>query len=150
MEKSLKGIMPTDQQVYLLQVQMAIDSVDVLERIASQLFTTLHEQQFNEEEIQVVSYPNKRFADMKSEPLSDASVLNMDVVINGPISGGISLMPSSLSQVYISVFQQSPEEFQVKLKYELLCSSKIAIIQLGFCILTLTELRCRLLDTPNE
>ncbi|KAF3623919.1 hypothetical protein FXO37_31625 [Capsicum annuum] len=137
MEKSLKGA-------------MAIDSVDVLERIASQLFTTLHEQQFNKEEIQVVSYPNKLFADMKSEPLSDASVLNMDVVINGPISGGISLMPSSLSQVYISVFQQSPEEFQVKLKYELLCNSKIAIIQLGFCILTLTELRCRLLATPNE
>ncbi|PHT60970.1 hypothetical protein T459_35180 [Capsicum annuum] len=56
------------------------------------------EQQYNEEEIQVVSYPNKLFADMKSEPLSDASVLNMDVVINTPVSGGISLMPSSLSK----------------------------------------------------
>ncbi|KAM3307891.1 hypothetical protein P3S67_009635 [Capsicum chacoense] len=131
-------------------VPMATDSVDVLERIASQLFTTSHEQQFNEEEIQVVSYPDKLFADMKSEPLSDASVPNMDVVINSPISGGISLMPSSLSQVNTSVFQQLPEEFLAKLKYELLCNSKIAIIQLDFCILTLTELQCRLLDTPNE
>ncbi|PHU08096.1 hypothetical protein BC332_24585 [Capsicum chinense] len=132
------------------KVSMAIDSVDVLERIASQLFTTSHEQQFNEEEIQVVSYPNKPFPDMKSEPLSDASVPNMDMVINAPVSGGISLMPSSLSQVDTSIFQQLPEEFLAKLKYELLCNSKIAIIQLGFCILTLTELRCRLLDTPNE
>ncbi|KAF3657384.1 hypothetical protein FXO38_13710 [Capsicum annuum] len=80
------------------KVSMATDSVDVLERIASRLFTTSHEQQYNEEEIQVVSYPNKLFADMKSEPLSDASVLNMDVVINTPVSGGISLMPSSLSK----------------------------------------------------
>ncbi|PHT61894.1 hypothetical protein T459_34257 [Capsicum annuum] len=132
------------------QVPMATGSVDVLERIASQLFTTSHEQQFNEEEIQVVSYPNKLFADMKSEPLSDASVPNMDVVINAPISGGISLMPPSLSQVDTSIFQQLPEEFLAKLKYELLCNSKIAIIQLGFCILTLTELQCKLLDTPNE
>ncbi|PHU04353.1 hypothetical protein BC332_25175 [Capsicum chinense] len=107
-------------------------------------------KQFNEEKIQVISYPNKLFADMKSEPLSDASVLNMDVVINALVSRGISLMPSSLSQVDTSVFQQLPEEFLAKLKYELLCISKIAIIQLGFCILTLTELRCRLLDTPNE
>ncbi|PHT87078.1 hypothetical protein T459_09184 [Capsicum annuum] len=75
------------------KVPMAIDSVDVLERIASQLLTTSHEQQFNEEEIQAVPYPNKLFADMKSEPLSNASVPNMDVVINAPVSGGISLMP---------------------------------------------------------
>ncbi|PHT97882.1 hypothetical protein BC332_33190 [Capsicum chinense] len=87
------------------KVPMATDSVDVLERIASHLFTTSHEQQFNEEEIQVVSYPNKLFADMKSEPLFDTSVPNMDVVINAPISGGISLMPSSLSQVDTSIFQ---------------------------------------------
>ncbi|KAF3640444.1 putative calcium-binding protein CML47 [Capsicum annuum] len=139
MEKSLKGMISTDQQVYLLQVPMATDSIDVLERIASQLFTTSHEQQFNEEEIQVVSYPDKLFADMKSEPLSDASVPNMNVVINAPVSGGISLMPSSLSQVNTSVFQQLPEEFLAKLKYELLCNNKIAIIQLGFCILTLTD-----------
>ncbi|PHT46255.1 hypothetical protein CQW23_15413 [Capsicum baccatum] len=98
-------------------VPMATDSVDVLERITSQLFTTSHEQLFNEEEIQMVSYPDKLFADMKSEPLSDASVPNMDVVINAPISGGISLMPSSLSQVNTSVFQQLPEEFLAKLKY---------------------------------
>ncbi|KAF3645367.1 hypothetical protein FXO37_21026 [Capsicum annuum] len=101
MEKSLKGMMPTDQQVYLLQVPMATNNIDVFERIASQLFTTSH---FNEEEIQVVSYPNKLFADMKSEPLSDASVPNMDTVINASVSGGISLMPSSLSQVDTSVF----------------------------------------------
>ncbi|KAF3624109.1 hypothetical protein FXO38_30419 [Capsicum annuum] len=80
------------------KVPMATDSVDVLERIASQLFTTTHEQQFNKEEIQVVSYRNKLFADVKSEPLLDASVPNMDVVINAPVSGGISLIPSSLSQ----------------------------------------------------
>ncbi|PHT54184.1 hypothetical protein CQW23_08646 [Capsicum baccatum] len=97
--------MPTDQQVYLLQVPMATESIDVLERIALQLFTTSHEQQFNEEKIQVVSYPNKFFADMKIEPLSDTSVPNMDMVINAPVSGGISLMPSSLSQVDTSVFQ---------------------------------------------
>ncbi|PHU15373.1 putative calcium-binding protein CML47 [Capsicum chinense] len=75
------------------------------------------EQQFNEEEIQVVSYPDMLFADMKSKPLSDASLPNMDVVINAPVSGGISLMPSSLSQVNTSVFQQLPEEFLAKLKY---------------------------------
>ncbi|PHT73415.1 hypothetical protein T459_24200 [Capsicum annuum] len=120
------------------------------ESLHSSLLLHTWEQQFNEEEIQVVSYPNKPFPDMKSEPLSDASVPNMDMVINAPVSGGISLMPSSLSQVDISIFQQLPEEFLAKLKYELLCNSKIAIIQLGFCILTLTELRCRLLDTPNE
>ncbi|KAF3646861.1 hypothetical protein FXO37_20235 [Capsicum annuum] len=139
-----------DSSLSAANVSMATDNIDVLERIASQLFTTSHEQQFNEEEIQVVSYPNKPFPDMKSEPLSDASVPNMDMVINAPVSGGISLMPSSLSQVDTSIFQQLPEEFLAKLKYELLCNSKIAIIQLGFCILTLTELRCRLLDTPNE
>ncbi|PHT69287.1 hypothetical protein T459_28774 [Capsicum annuum] len=98
------------------KVPMATDSVDVLERIVLQLFTTSHEQQFNEEEIQVVSYPNKLFVDMKSEPLSDASVPNMDMVINDPVSGGISLMPSSLSQVDTSIFQQFPEEFLAKLK----------------------------------
>ncbi|KAF3627079.1 hypothetical protein FXO37_30046 [Capsicum annuum] len=121
------------------KVPMATDSVDVLERIASQLFTTTHKQQFNKEEIQVVSYRNKLFADVKSEPLLDASVPNMDVVINAPVSGGISLIPSSLSQA------KSP-----KLLSESLCNSKSAIIQLGFCSLTLTELRCSLLDTPNE
>lgn len=60
----------------------------------------------------MVSYPNKLFADMKSETLSDASVPNMDVVINAPVSGGISLMPSSLSQVDTSVFQELPEELR--------------------------------------
>ncbi|PHU23726.1 hypothetical protein BC332_08833 [Capsicum chinense] len=120
------------------------------ESLYSSLLLHAWEQQFNEEEIQVVSYPNKLFADMKSELLSDASVPNMDVVINAPVSGGISLMPSSLSQVDTPIFQQLPEEFLAKLKYELLYNTKIAIIQLGFCILTLTELRCRLLDTPNE
>ncbi|XP_049351928.1 DNA repair protein REV1 isoform X1 [Solanum verrucosum] len=68
--------------------------------------------EYNEEEIQVVSYPNKLFADMKSETLSDASVPNMDVVIHAPVSGGISLMPSSLSQVDTSVFQELPEELR--------------------------------------
>uniref|UniRef100_M1CF67 Deoxycytidyl transferase n=1 Tax=Solanum tuberosum TaxID=4113 RepID=M1CF67_SOLTU len=68
--------------------------------------------EYNEEEIQVVSYPNKLFADMKSETLSEASVPNMDVVINAPVSGGISLMPSSLSQVDTSVFQELPEELR--------------------------------------
>ncbi|PHT55052.1 hypothetical protein CQW23_03538 [Capsicum baccatum] len=120
------------------------------ELLHSSLLLHTWEQQFNEEEIQVVSYPNNLFTDMKSKPLSDASVPNMDVVINALVSGGINLMPSSLSQVDTSIFQQLPEEFLVKLKYELLCNSKIAIIQLGFCILTLTKLRCRLLDTPNE
>ncbi|XP_055815918.1 DNA repair protein REV1-like isoform X3 [Solanum dulcamara] len=66
----------------------------------------------NEEEIQAVSYPNKLFADMKSGTLSDASVPNMDVVINALVSGGISLMPSSLSQVDTSVFQELPEELR--------------------------------------
>ncbi|KAF3683785.1 hypothetical protein FXO38_00592 [Capsicum annuum] len=178
MEKSLKGMMLTDQQVYLLQslpgtLSILFDNflktkfhenfcapvmcqwlqtalMCLRESLHSSLLLHTWEQQFNEEEIQVVSYPNKPFPDMKSEPLSDASVPNMDMVINAPVSGGISLMPSSLSQVDISIFQQLPEEFLAKLKYELLCNSKIAIIQLGFCILTLTELRCRLLDTPNE
>ncbi|KAK4739952.1 hypothetical protein R3W88_003649 [Solanum pinnatisectum] len=68
--------------------------------------------EYNEEEIQVVSYPNKVFADMKSETLSDATVPNMDVVINAPVSGGISVMPSSLSQVDTSVFQELPEELR--------------------------------------
>ncbi|KAF3624885.1 DNA repair protein REV1 [Capsicum annuum] len=75
-------------------------------------FAAHEEQQYNEEEIQVVSYPNKLFSDMKSEPLSDASVPNMDVVITAPVSGGISLMPSSLSQVDTSVFQELPEELR--------------------------------------
>lgn len=75
-------------------------------------FAVGEEQQYNEEEIQVVSYPNKLFADMKSEPVSDASVPNMDLVINAPVSGGISLMPSSLSQVDTSVFQELPEELR--------------------------------------
>ncbi|KAL3350496.1 hypothetical protein AABB24_023113, partial [Solanum stoloniferum] len=68
--------------------------------------------EYNEEEIQVVSYPNKVFADMKSETLSDATVPNMDVVINAPVSGGINVMPSSLSQVDTSVFQELPEELR--------------------------------------
>ncbi|PHU13743.1 Cyclin-dependent kinase B2-1 [Capsicum chinense] len=123
--KPVGGLEVNNQSdIWSWRVPMATDSVDVLERIASQLFTTSHEKHFNEEEIQVVSYPNKLFADMKSEPLPDASVPNMDVVINAPVSGGISLMPSSLSQVDTFVFQQLPEEFLAKFKY--------------------------LLDTPNE
>lgn len=68
--------------------------------------------EYNEEEIQVVSYPNKLFADVKSETLSDASVPNKDVVIGAPVSGGVSLMPSSLSQVDTLVFQKLPEELR--------------------------------------
>ncbi|PHU03865.1 hypothetical protein BC332_29116 [Capsicum chinense] len=121
MEESKEAIEKFDKSALLGEgsigkVPMSTDSVDVLERIVLQLFTTSHEQQFNEEETQVVSYPNKLFADMKSEPLSDASVPNMDMVINDPVSGGISLMPSSHSQVDTSIFQQFPEEFLAKLK----------------------------------
>ncbi|XP_059313959.1 DNA repair protein REV1 isoform X3 [Lycium ferocissimum] len=75
-------------------------------------FAAHEEQQYNEEEIQVVSFPNKLFGDMKSEPVSDASVPNPDVVVNAPVSGGISLMPTSLSQVDTSVFEELPEELR--------------------------------------
>ncbi|CAN4112143.1 unnamed protein product [Withania somnifera] len=75
-------------------------------------FVAHEEQLYNEEEIQVVSYPNKLFADMKNETVSDASVPNMDVVINAPVSVDISLMPSSLSQVDTSVLQELPEELR--------------------------------------
>ncbi|KAJ8530037.1 hypothetical protein K7X08_036872 [Anisodus acutangulus] len=74
-------------------------------------FAAREEQQYNEEDIQVVSYPNKLFADMTSEPVSDASVPNLDLVINAPVPGGISLMPASLSQVDTSV-QELPEELR--------------------------------------
>lgn len=73
----------------------------------------LQEQQYNEEEIQVVvSYPNKLFVDMKSEPVSDASVPNLDLISNAPVSGDISLMPSSLSQVDTLIFQELPEDLR--------------------------------------
>ncbi|XP_075094277.1 DNA repair protein REV1 isoform X3 [Nicotiana tabacum] len=80
---------------------------------SGEAFAACEEQQYNEEEIQaVVSCPNKLFVGMKSEPVSDASVPNLDLISNAPVSGDSGLMPSSLSQVDTSVFQELPEDLK--------------------------------------
>nr|XP_016509914.1 PREDICTED: DNA repair protein REV1-like [Nicotiana tabacum]XP_016509915.1 PREDICTED: DNA repair protein REV1-like [Nicotiana tabacum] len=80
---------------------------------SGEAFAACEEQQYNEEEIQaVVSCPNKLFVGMKSEPVSDASVPNLGLISNAPVSGDSGLMPSSLSQVDTSVFQELPEDLK--------------------------------------
>ncbi|KAK4378473.1 hypothetical protein RND71_000335 [Anisodus tanguticus] len=92
-------------------VSEKVNIVSVFPAALNDAFSAREEHQYNEEEIQV-TYPNKLFADMKSEPVSDASVPNLDLFINAPVPGGISLMPASLSQVDTSVFQELPEELR--------------------------------------